>query len=278
MGNKKAIVTGASHGIGRGIAGKLAQEGYDLAVSYHKREEGARALAEEITREYGVACHVFQAALHEKDVPRAFFAQAVEALGGLDLLVCNAGATLSGSILDLNEEILDYGVNLDYKSYLLMTAEAASYMAEHEIRGSIVFVTSTHAYRAFPFDTLYGSIKAGLNRAVESLSLELGQYGIRVNAVAPGYIKIHSNQELPGYVEAVDALGALLPCNRIGVPADIGSAVAFLASDKAKYITGLTVKVDGGLTLPGMPESKDPVNNRRIWGYHEHYGFDLRKK
>jgi NAD(P)-dependent dehydrogenase (short-subunit alcohol dehydrogenase family) len=158
-----------------------------------------------------------------------------------------------------------------------MTSYAANYMVEHDVKGSIIYITSTHSLRAYPYDALYGSLKAGLNRAVESLACELGNYGIRVNAIAPGFIQVRFNNEWPEYEQNVKVLGKLLPLNRIGNPVDIANAIEFLASDDAKYITGVTVKVDGGLILAGMPESDKPEFNKRIWGYRDHYGF-VRKK
>ena len=278
MGNKKAIVTGGSRGIGSGIVRKLASESYDVVFSYNSAEDEAKALAEEMAATYGVSCGYYQASLHEKGVPEVFFRKAVETLGGLDLLVCNAGMNFGGSIMDLDEDAFDKVINLDYKCYLLMTGFAAQYMVEHDIEGSIVMVTSTHSMRAYSYDAVYGSLKTALNRAVESLACELGNYGIRVNAVAPGYTKIRNS--IPGggpfwenYDELCAKLGSLLPLNRIGYPKDIAEAVYFLASDEAKYVTGITIKVDGGLILAGMPESDKPEHNVRIWGYKDHYGF-----
>ena len=170
MENKKAIVTGGSRGIGSGIVRKLASEGYDVAFSYNSAEEEARVLAEEMKEAYGVNCFYYQASLHEKGVPAELFEKAVTDLGGLDLMVCNAGMNFGGSIMDLDEDAFDKVINLDYKCYLLMSGFAAKYMVEHDTEGNIVFVTSTHSQRAYAYDAVYGSLKAGLNRAVESLA------------------------------------------------------------------------------------------------------------
>ncbi len=286
MANKKAIITGGSRGIGRGIALKLASQGYDVAISYHTREDSARSLQQEIREKYGTKCYYYQASLEKPGVARQLFDQAMADLGGLDLLVCNAGISRGGSFVELDEELLDRMLELDYKSYLLLTSYAANFMVDHEVRGNIIYTTSTHGERAYAFDTVYGSLKAGLNRAVQSLALELGSYGIRVNAVAPGFTKVRfgesidfgGNTTIEQYDTHYREFGGMIPLNRCGYPEDIANAVAFLASEKARYITGLTVKVDGGLVLPGMPESTDPANNRRVWGYREHYGFQNRKQ
>ena len=283
--SKKAIITGGSRGIGSGIAMKLAEQGYDVAFSFNSAEDEAKALAEKIGETYGTRCFYYQASLQNKGVPREFFDKAVVDLGGVDLMVCNAGVSAGGSILELDEDRLDFMINLDYKSYLLLAGYASAHMVEHEVKGNVIFITSTHGERAYSYDSIYGSLKAGLNRAVQSLACELGNYGIRVNAVAPGFTKVRTNETAKSlgkfgehYDERYEATGKLLPLNRYGTPEDIGDAVVFLASDEAKYITGLTVRVDGGLILPGMPESNDPERNVRIWGFREKYGMKRRAK
>lgn len=278
MGNKKAIVTGGSRGIGHGIVLKLAQNGYDVAFSYNTKEDEAKELKELVEREYGVKAFYHQASLERKGVPDAFFGQAVQDLGGLDLLVCNAGITRFGSLFDLDEDEMDKLLALDYKSYLLLSRDAARYMADNGIKGNIIYISSIHGLRAYSFDVLYGSVKAALIRAVQSEAIELGHYGIRVNAIAPGQIKIRTNEDIrketgreAHYDEYEETFGKMIPLGRVGTPEDIAKAVLFLASDQARYITGITIRVDGCLILPGMPESTDPRHNVRIWGYHEKY-------
>ncbi len=277
---KKAMITGGSRGIGSGIAKKLAEQGYDVAFSYNSAEAEAKELAEQIRETYGVRCFYYQASLQNDGAPQHFFDQAIADLGGVDLMVCNAGVSAGGSILDLDEEKLEFMINLDYKSYMHLARLSAQNMVEHGVKGNIIFITSTHGERAYCFDTVYGGLKAGLNRAVQSLACELGNHGIRINAVAPGFTKVRTNETAKSlgkfgehYDEYYDATGKLLPLNRYGTPEDIGDAVVFLTSDEAKYITGLTVRVDGGLILPGMPESNAPQYNARIWGFREHYGM-----
>lgn len=273
MGNKMAIVTGGSKGIGRGIVEKLASARYDVVFSYGRHAEEARVLCQQMRSAYGVRCDCFQAALDVPGNGKRFFEQAVEMLGGCDLLVNNAGITIMQNILEMTEEKMDYMINLNFRNYLIMMREAANYMAKHGIRGSIVNITSSRSQRAYPGDAIYGGIKAGLNRAIESIALDLAPYGIRVNNVAPGAIRIRTEAEIREEfgdkvpVTFWDELGTRIPLERSGTPADIANAVAFLASEDASYITGVTVRVDGGLILPGMPEviSKDAAG--RGWGY-----------
>jgi NAD(P)-dependent dehydrogenase (short-subunit alcohol dehydrogenase family) len=269
---KKAIITGASRGIGRGIALVLAEKGYDIAFSYSSAREEAEKTAQEIEKR-GRRAYFFAAQLQEKGAGIAFFNNAVEKLGGLDLLVNNAGVTIFESLLELTEEKLDFLINLDYRNYVIMIREAALYMVKRGIKGSIICITSSRGERAYPGDGIYGGLKAGLARAIQSFALDLAPYGIRINNVAPGAIRIRSAEEivrdkLPVSADFWDTLGGVIPLGRSGTPQDIGTAVAFLASNEASYITGVTLRVDGGLILPGMPEKQDdPEAAGHGWGY-----------
>ena len=257
--SKKAIVTGASRGIGKGIAMCLAAEGYDLAISYASKKEEAEKVAEQIRETYHTRCLIYQAALQEKGAGKALFDQAVSDLGGLDLLVNNAGLTIFESLQEIKDETLDLLINLYFKNYILMMREAANYMIASGTKGNIINITSSRGEQSYPEDGLYGGLKAGLNRAICSFALDVSQYGIRINNVAPGAIRIRTREELieggnVAMADFWDELGNRIALGRSGLPEDIGHAVAFLASDKASYITGTTLRVDGGLILPGMPE------------------------
>ena len=257
--SKKAIVTGASRGIGKGIAMCLAAEGYDLAISYASKKEEAEKVAEQIRETYHTRCLIYQAALQEKGAGKALFDRAVADLGGLDLLVNNAGLTIFESLQEIKEETLDLLINLDFKNYILMMREAANYMIASGTKGNIINITSSRGEQSYPEDGLYGGLKAGLNRAICSFALDVSQYGIRINNVAPGAIRIRTREELieggnVAMADFWDELGNRIALGRSGLPEDIGHAVAFLASDKASYITGTTLRVVGGLILPGMPE------------------------
>lgn len=249
---KKAFITGASRGIGRGIALALAEEGYDIAFTYHSQEAEAKALCNEISA-LGCRCFYYQATLQEPEVPQAITQQAIDDLGGLDVLVANAGLTRHNSILTVTQEDIDFVYSLNFRSYILCSQVAASYMVEHEIKGSIIFISSTRGLRSHPEDCLYGGLKAGLNRGAESMALELAPYGIRVNVVAPGAIEVRDNP-LNG-----SAFDQLIPMKRKGTPQEVGQLVSYLVSEKSSYMTGNTVKLDGGLILPGIPEQEDPL-------------------
>lgn len=267
MERKKAVVTGASRGIGKGIARCLAREGYDLAISYATQREEAQTLSRELEEEYGGKCFFFQASLERPGAGVELLEKSVEALGGLDLLVNNAGVTRFENLLDMTPEVFDLLFNLDFKNYILMMQAAARYMVRHKVRGSLVNITSSRGERAYAGDFLYGGLKAGLNRAVQSIALDLAPYGIRVNNVAPGATRVREKEELEaqGQPDFWDDLGRKIPLERCGTPQDMGEAVAFLASEKAAYITGVTLRVDGGLILPGMPEHTAPGEDPEGW-------------
>lgn len=251
---KTVMVTGGSHGVGRGIALTLAHKGYDVALTYHTRQAEAAQVQAKIEA-MGRRCCICRSNFEEKDAAFSAVAWAIESLGRLDLMVCNAGATRFSSVLNITNEEIDALFNLNYRSYLLCAREAARHMVRTGIRGSIVFITSSRAERAYPEDMLYGGFKAGIRRACESIALDLAPYGIRANCVAPGATWIDGTE-----VNRPSALDKAIPLRRMGRASEIGEAVAYLAGDAAGYITGVTLRLDGGLILPGIPEGiADPV-------------------
>lgn len=251
--NKTALVTGGSHNIGQQIAIVLASYGYDVAITYNNRKEGAIDTQNRIEA-LGRKCFIYQAALENAEVPQKIADQAHKDLGHLDLMVCNAAnGGFRGSILTATPEKLDQVYNLNFRNYIMCAAASARHMVADKIAGNIIFITSIRAQRAFPDDFMYGGFKAGIERATESLALDLGQYGIRVNCVAPGCIWPQTLNNVRN-----EFITKSIPLKRVGTPQEIGELVAFLASDKASYITGISIVQDGGLMLPGMLESDTP--------------------
>lgn len=251
--NKKAFITGASRGIGRGIALRLAHEGYNIAFTYYTEKEEAESLKREITAR-GAKCYYYQANLEASGVAETVTEKAIQDLGGLDALVCNAGKTEFTSIRTLEEKTVDFIYGLNYRSYLLSSKVAANHMIENGIQGRIVFITSTRGIRAYPNDAVYGSLKSALNRAAKSLALELADHQITVNAVAPGATKTRGSYDAESLKEG--HISSLVPLKRRGSPADVAGLVGYLLSSEASYITGETLRVDGGLILYGPDERK----------------------
>ena len=248
---KKAIVTGGSRGIGRGVALVLVKAGYDVAFSYNTAENEALSLQEEICS-IGGRSFLYQVNFENDGTACPFVEQAIVDLGGLDLLVCNAGVTRYNSLLTVDEEFIDRIYNLNYRSYIIMAGAASRHFVDKKVKGNIIFIASTRGIRAYPEDCIYGSLKAALIRAVESMALEMGQYGVRVNCIAPGATAIRGNYTMEELTHSPFTKSIAIP--RKGTPAEIGYMVEYLASEKAAYITGDTIKIDGGLILPGPPE------------------------
>jgi glucose 1-dehydrogenase len=251
---KTALITGGSRGIGRGVAWAMAAAGYDIALSYATRRDAAEEVADGIRDVHGRACRIFQARLEDPDAADRLADEVLGAFEAVHVLFNNAGRTRMAHVLRMDAGMLDELIRLNYRAPILLTQRIARHMVSRGIRGSILFNTSSRGRRAYPGDSVYGGLKAALNRGVESLALDLAPYGIRVNAIAPGATVDGPAGAAPRYA----ALAERIPLGRLGRPEDIGQAAVWLASDAASYITGQTLTVDGGLTLPGMPEGKAP--------------------
>jgi NAD(P)-dependent dehydrogenase (short-subunit alcohol dehydrogenase family) len=258
-----ALITGGSSGIGQGIAQVLAEEGYDIAITYGKNAGGAEKTRNDVEAQ-GRRCFAYQAFLQEADAPERAVKQAVSDLGHIDLLVNNAGHSPFKPLLLSSAKDMDDLYALNYRGYLLAAGAAARHMVLNGVRGSIIFITSSRAERAYPYDCLYGGLKAALKRSCESLALELSPFGIRVNCVAPGATQVREGRD-----GSHDGFTERIPAGRLGTPRECGHIVAFLASYKASYITGVTVRIDGGLILPGLPEWDFGRKSGRGWSRPE---------
>jgi glucose 1-dehydrogenase len=247
---KTALITGGSRGIGRGIAYAMASEGYDVAISHYNDHDNAAEVHRTIITKYHRKCIVIEGDLRQESEPARLTDETLRHFQQIDVLVNNAGVTIFRDMVEMELEQMNTLIQLDFRAPLLLMQNVGRHMIEQGVKGSIINITSTRAERAYPGDAVYGGMKAGLARAVESIALEYSAYGIRVNCIAPGAIS--TTKEREGYF---NELGRKIPLNRPGTPEDIGHAAVWLASDQSSYITGATIRVDGGLILPGMPET-----------------------
>lgn len=299
MTNRKcALVTGASSNCGQGIAVSLAAKGYDIAITYSENIDGARDTIQ-MCQEYGVRCEAFQAQLNEAEVPEKLIKEVCGAFGRLDALICNAGRSCQASILSSTYEELKDIYNLDYRGYMLCARSAAKYMIQNHIKGNIIFITSSQGEQAYPGGFLYCGIKAAINQSCKALAMDLAHYGIRVNVVAPGEVRSYSKHPSPKKLrmhlahgtpeksfKKLEELNALpftqgnVPMQRVGEPKDMGDAVAFLISEEASFITGITLRVDGGLILPGALQSEKQFiyATPEFWQQHREKSYGSRER
>ena len=239
-----ALVTGASKGVGRGIAIGLAADGWDIGINYQGDTPGAEATAEAI-RAQGRQCWTLQADVGDSRQVEAMLSDLQAQAGIPDLLVNNAGVQTWSPLLDLAEADWDRTIRTNLKGTFLCTQQAARLMKDAGTRGCIINIGSGANKAPFPNLIDYCAAKGGIETFTTAAAVELGAQNIRVNCVAPGCIEIERTRlESPDYAAT---WGPLTPAGRIGQVEDVASAVVFLASDKAAFITGQTLYVDGGL-------------------------------
>lgn len=242
LAGKLALVTGAGMGIGQGIALELARQGADVAVHYAGSAQGARDAVAQIEG-LGRRSLAIQGNLGDVEACRRVVREAVAALGGLDVLVNNAGVTRALDFLETPQETYDEVFNLNMRGYFFCAQEAARSMLERG-GGSIVNITSVHGGGGFPRHAAYAATKGAIIAFTRELAIELAPRHIRVNAIGPGIIEVPRYYDIPGYTREFG--NSLVPWGRVGTPADVGAAAAFLASDAADFITGQVLYVDGG--------------------------------
>ena len=240
---KVALVTGAARGIGRGCALELARQGADLLIN---DRESSPELAEvvDIASELGRRVSTVIADVFQPDMAEEMVADGVAALGRIDILVSNPAFSRRGRFLDYSAEDFQRTIAGTLSSGFFISQPVARQMVQQGDGGSIIFISSVQAEMPAAGCFAYSAAKAGLNQLTRSLAVELCPHRIRVNAIEPGWIDTAGERRV--FSDAVvETAGSLLPWGRIGVPADIGHAAAFLASPQADYLTGAILPVDG---------------------------------
>jgi NAD(P)-dependent dehydrogenase (short-subunit alcohol dehydrogenase family) len=232
-----ALVTGAAKGIGLAVAERLQADGYAIGFHTHRDDENSHARFEDASARGPAAWVVGDVA--ETGTAERLVGETVAALGRIDVLVNNAGITVSKPALELTGEDFDAIFSVDVKGAFLLSVAAAKEMRRHGGGGAIVNVTSVHEHVPRAGFALYAAAKAALGMLTRSLALELAP-DIRVNAVAPGAIATERNEE-------ADELDPDIPLGRPGTPAEVAALVSYLAGDQAAYVSGASVLVDGGM-------------------------------
>ncbi len=237
-----AIVTGGNSGIGRATAAALAGSGFDLGITWHRDKQRAESIVEEV-EDVGARCEIRQLDLHDTDEVGRTVAALGDALGGIDVLVNNAGYGSSEPFLEMSLDEWRGVVEVNLTGAFVAAQTAARRMVEQG-GGAIVNVTSVHEHIPLSGSAPYTASKHGLGGLTKVLALELGRHGIRVNSVAPGQIATRmtgQEDQPPGTVNA--------PLGRAGDAREVAALIAWLASDDASYVTGASYVIDGGLML-----------------------------
>jgi glucose 1-dehydrogenase len=256
---QKALVTGASSGIGKAIAAALGQAGADVMVNYASDHAGAEAAVEEIRRE-GVRAIAHQADVSQEEQVLAMFAHMQEEFGGVDILVANAGLQKDAPLEEMTLKDWNTVIGVNLTGQFLCAREAVRAFRRQGVRpdvscaaGKIVCMSSVHDTIPWAGHVNYAASKGGVMLLMKSIAQEVAPWRIRVNAIAPGAIRTPINRAAWETPEAYADLMRLIPYKRIGEPEDIARAAVWLASDEADYLTGTTLYVDGGMTLyPGF--------------------------
>ena len=242
---KRALVTGASRGIGRAIALRLAAEGAGVVVNYHSGEDEAASVVSEITASGGRAI-AFQASVASAEEANRLVDATVEALGGIDILVNNAGITRDNLLMRLSEDDWDAVLDTNLKGAFLCTKAAIRPMLRQR-SGRIVNMSSIVAITGNPGQANYTAAKAGLIGFTKTIAREVASRGITVNALAPGFIETQMVEAIPEDLRK--QILERIPLGQFGTPDDVARSVVFLASDDGAYITGQVIGIDGGLSL-----------------------------
>lgn len=240
-----AIVTGASRGIGKACALGLARAGYDVAVNYVSNEEAANRVVEEI-KALGRNAVAVKADTADSKAVKDMFRTVNTELGGIDVLVNNAGIVDDRYLLMLTEESLTRSLSVNIHGYFNCAQQAALKMMRKKA-GCIVNISSVSSVVAIAGQSVYSATKGAVNSMTATLAKELAQFGIRVNAVAPGFIETEMMDHIPE--EKKEEYLKAIPLGKFGSAEDVANLVVELCSEKMRYVTGQTIILDGGLSL-----------------------------
>ncbi len=256
---KTALVTGASSGIGAAIARQFGRAGAKVVVNYAGSDEKAKGVVSEL-QSLGAEAISVRADVSIEEEVREMFKTAVDRFGRIDILVSNAGIQDDAPFVEMSLQKWRRVLDVNLTGAFLCAREAAVEFLRHRSGGKmplgkIIFISSVHEIIPWAGHANYAASKGGLMLLMKSIAQELGPEGIRVNSIAPGAIKTEINRPAWETPEALNALLKFIPYGRVGEPADIAKAALWLASDESDYVHGVTIVVDGGMSLyPGFAE------------------------
>ena len=272
MKGKRVLVTGAGTGIGKGVALEFANEGAAVVLHHSHSASGAQEAVKQI-RDAGGKAEAFQADFDKTEQVRKLGRQAVEVLGGLDVLVNNAGITMNLPFEDVTEKQFDLLYHVNIKAQFFLTQEVLRALEQADA-AAVINLSSVHAFTGMTEHAIYAGTKGAIVSFTRELSLELIQKGIRVNAIAPGWIEVENHHKVLGEDFDWEGVAQSVPVGFIGEPSDIGRLAIFLASDESRYIVGQTIVADGG-QLSIMPLTGD-FRERREYRFGQGYVAGLK--
>lgn len=267
---KRALVTGSGTGIGREIALEFARQGADVVLHYSHSESGARSAIQEI-ESLGRRAAGFKANFDSVDEVIGLAEQAIDFLGGIDCLVNSAGITFNKPFLDVTREQFDMMYHVNMRAQFFLGQQVVKDMLGHG-GGALCNITSIHGLQGAPEHSVYAGTKGAIIAYTRALAVELAHKGVRVNAIAPGWVTVDNYYKvLPGFNEkdAREAASRTVPVARSGTPLDIAHLAVFLCSDDAGYIIGQTIVADGGTTtlMSLISDFRNPSSARFGTGY-----------
>ncbi|QHA94143.1 glucose-1-dehydrogenase [Bacillus sp. N1-1] len=248
LNGKVAIVTGAASGLGKAIAIRFGEERMKVVVNYLSKEDEAEKVVAAIKRAGGESIAV-QADVSKEDQVEHLIATAHKHFGTLDVMMNNAGIQKEIPSHKMTLDDWNQVISVNLSGTFLGSTKAINYMIEHQIKGSIINMSSVHEVVPWPHFVHYASSKGGMKMLTQTLALEYAPYGIRVNNIGPGAINTPINEEKFSDPKTKKDVLSMIPMKEIGEPAQIASIAAFLASDEASYVTGITLFADGGMKL-----------------------------
>lgn len=264
--NKRVLVTGSGTGIGREVAIEFARAGASVALHYSHEAEGANLAVDEI-RCAGGKAQAFSADFNDIEQALQLVRNAIGFLGGLDVLVNNAGITMNLPFEKVTPQQFDTLYNVNVRGMFFVTQAAVQPMIAQE-SGSVINLTSIHAFAGMTEHTVYAGTKAAIVSFTRVLALEMAPKGIRVNAIAPGWILVENHYKAIANLDPAVAAGDI-PAGYPGEPRDVAKLALFLASDDSRYIIGQTLVIDGGLSaiMPLTGDFRQPRSDRFGTGY-----------
>ncbi len=263
MAGKRVLVTGSDTGIGRGVALEFARAGAAVALHYPQQPGGAQSAVDEIKQAGGQGA-AFHADFNDVAQVRGLAGQAIEFLGGLDVLVNNAGITMNLPFEQVTVEQFDTLYHVNVRGMFFLTQAALPALSAQR-QGVVINLSSVHAFAGMTEHTVYAGTKGAIMAYTRVLALELSLKGVRVNAIAPGWILVENHlKAMANFNEAESA--ATIPAGFIARPSDVGRLAIFLASDEARYIVGQTLTFDGGqlAIMPNTGDFREPRQDH--WG------------